>query len=134
MMRATAPGAPHRLEHDGLINAISTMLEQISSTPSTRLSGRSPKRPRAYRRSDLAGHCRTHLAAIQEALRNAARHARALTSIVASASTQSQLEPPGPQLEVLVADNGVGITSTASATTGLAAACSPIAPCSHRRR
>src|SRR5258708_5177230 len=28
MMRATAPSAPHRLERDGLMNAIHTMLEQ----------------------------------------------------------------------------------------------------------
>ena len=120
MMRTTAPGAPHRLERDGMMHAIRTMLEQdfqsafdetewyVSEETATAIDEVTPP-----------AIAELIFAAVQEALRNAARHARGRDvhrhlRLTLSASYNRE----GPYLEVIVADNGVGITSASSATTG----------------
>ncbi len=120
MMRTTAPGAPHRLEHDGLINAISTMLEQDFQHAFDEID---------WRVSEETAECINEVispaiaelifAAVQEALRNAARHARG-TDIHRSLrlTFKATWNPADPNLEVIVADNGVGIASANSSTTG----------------
>src|SRR5260370_2980353 len=77
MMRTTAPGAPHRLERDGMMHAIHTMLEQdfqnafdeiewcVSEETATAIDEVTPP-----------AIAELIFAAVQEALRNAARHAR----------------------------------------------------------
>lgn len=117
MMRAMSTGAPHRLELDGMMHAIHTMLVydfqhsfdavewNVSEETMTAID-------------DLVPPAIAELifAAVQEALRNAARHARGTDvhrrlrlRITASCS---------PHLEVIVEDDGIGITGQTSATTG----------------
>jgi signal transduction histidine kinase len=120
MMRTTAPGAPHRLERDGMMHAIHTMLEQdfqnafdemewcVSEETATIIDEVTPP-----------AIAELIFAAVQEALRNAARHARGNDvhrhlRLTLSASYHRE----GSNLEVIVADDGVGITSATSATTG----------------
>ena len=120
MMRATAPSAPHRLEQDGMINAIHTMLEQdfqyafdevewcVSDETATYIDEVMPPAI-----AELV------FAAVQEALRNAARHARGSDEhrhlrLVFKASWNKQENA----LEVAVTDDGVGITSATSSTSG----------------
>src|SRR6266849_3278785 len=120
MMRATAPSAPHRLEQDGMINAIHTMLEQdfqyafdevewcVSDETATYIDEVMPPAI-----AELV------FAAVQEALRNAARHARGSDEhrhlrLVFKASWNKQENA----LEVAVTDDGVGITSVTSSTSG----------------
>ncbi len=117
MMRATTPGAPHRLERDGLMPAIRTMLEQDFQNAFDEVE---------WRVSDETAACIDEIAppaiaelifaAVQEALRNAARHARGTDvhrrlHLTFKASCD-------PNLEMIVADDGVGITSANSSTTG----------------
>jgi signal transduction histidine kinase len=120
MMRATAPSAPHRLERDGLMHAIHTMLVQDFQHAFDEVE---------WCVSEEAAHCIDEVtppaiaelifAAVQEALRNAARHARGtdvhrrlcLTLKASCAQLDSDLE-------VIVADDGVGIISASSSTTG----------------
>ena len=120
MMRATAPSAPHRLERDGLMHAIHTMLVQDFQHAFDAVE---------WCVSEEAAHCIDEVtppaiaelifAAVQEALRNAARHARGtdvhrrlcLTLKASCAQVDSDLE-------VIVADDGVGIISASSSTTG----------------
>lgn len=120
MMRTTAPGAPHRLERDGLINAIQMMLEQdfqhAFDEVEWRVSEETAERIDEFLSPAIA---ELILAAVQEALRNAARHARGsdvhrhlrLVFKAVWDNTDSNLE-------IVVADNGVGIASTSSSTTG----------------
>ena len=120
MMRTTAPGAPHRLERDGMMHAIQTMLEQdfqnafdeiewcVSEETATAIDEVTPP-----------AIAELIFAAVQEALRNAARHARGNDvhrhlRLTLSASYNRE----GHYLEVIVADDGVGIISASSATTG----------------
>ncbi len=120
MMRTTAPGAPHRLERDGMMHAIYTMLEQdfqnafdeiewcVSEETATAIDEVTPP-----------AIAELIFAAVQEALRNAARHGRGNDvhrhlRITLSASYNRECH----YLEVVVADDGVGIVSAASATTG----------------
>jgi two-component sensor histidine kinase len=120
MMRTTAPGAPHRLERDGMMHAIQTMLEQdfqnafdeiewcVSEETATAIDEVTPP-----------AIAELIFAAVQEALRNAARHARGNDihrhlRLTLSASYNRD----GHYLEVIVADDGVGIISASSATTG----------------
>ncbi len=120
MMRATAPGAPHRLERDGMMHAIQTMLEQdfqnafdeiewcVSEETATAIDEVTPP-----------AIAELIFAAVQEALRNAARHARGNDihrhlCLTLSASYNRE----GHYLEVIVADDGVGIISGSSATRG----------------
>lgn len=119
MMRATAPGAPHRLEHDGLINAISTMLEQDFQQAFDEIEWEVSEETAAHIDEVISpAIAELIFAAVQEALRNAARHARG-TDVhrPLRLTLKATWSPQSPQLEVLVADNGVGITSAVSSTT-----------------
>jgi signal transduction histidine kinase len=119
MMRTTAPGAPYRLERDGMMHAIRTMLEQDFQHAFDEVE---------WCVSDETAACIDEVtppaiaelifAAVQEALRNAARHARGSDvhrrlrlTLKATYSRES------PSLEVVVADDGVGIASASSSTT-----------------
>jgi len=119
MMRTTAPGAPHRLERDGMMHAIRTMLEQDFQSAFDEIEWCvSEETATAIDEVTPPAIAELIFAAVQEALRNAARHARGNDvhrhlRLTLSASFYSA----GAYLEVIVADNGVGITSTSSATT-----------------
>ena len=120
MMRATAPGAPHRLERDGLINAMQTMLEQDFQQAFDQIEW-SVTEETAARIDEVVSPAIAELvfAAVQEALRNAARHGRGADVhrdlyLTISATWQ----PADPSLEIIVADNGVGIASADESTTG----------------
>jgi signal transduction histidine kinase len=120
MMRATAPSAPHRLEHDGLMNAIHTMLAQDFQQAFDEI---------VWNVSEETAQCIDEVtppaiaelifAAVQEALRNAARHARGsdvhrrLCLTLKAACHRQE-----PCLEVIVADDGVGLLSASSTTSG----------------
>jgi signal transduction histidine kinase len=120
MMRTTAPGAPHRLEHDGLINAIQTMLEQDFQNAFDEVDWEISEET-AMRIDEVISPAIAELifAAVQEALRNAARHARGsdvhrhLHLIL-----KATWNPQDRHLELIVADNGIGIVSASSSTTG----------------
>ena len=120
MMRTTAPGAPHRLERDGMMHAIRTMLEQDFQSAFDEIEWYvSEETATAIDEVTPPAIAELIFAAVQEALRNAARHARGNDvhrhlRLTLSASYNRE----GPYLEVIVADNGVGITSASSATTG----------------
>lgn len=120
MMRATAPSAPHRLEQDGMISAIRTMLEQdfqyafdevewcVSDEAAASIDEVMPPAI-----AELV------FAAVQEALRNAARHARGSDEhrhlrLLFKASWNEA----NRSLEVIVADDGVGISAASGATSG----------------
>ncbi len=120
MMRTTDPGAPHRLERDGMMHAIHTMLEQdfqnafdeiewcVSEDTATAIDEVTPP-----------AIAELIFAAVQEALRNAARHARGTDvhrhlRLTLSAAYNRERH----YLEVVVADDGVGIISAGSETTG----------------
>lgn len=120
MMRATAPGAPHRLERDGLINAIQTMLEQDFQNAFDEIEWHVTEET-AARIDEIVSPAIAELvfAAVQEALRNAARHARgADIHRHLCLSFKATWNPADPNLEVIVADNGVGIASADKSTTG----------------
>jgi signal transduction histidine kinase len=117
MMRAMATGAPHRLERDGLMQAIHTMFEQdfrqafdevvwdVSSETAQRIGELVPP-----------ALAEVIFAAVQESLRNAARHGRG--SDVHRCLCLTLHASCCPHLEVIVADDGVGIVSASSSTTG----------------
>ena len=124
LMRATAPGAPHRLERDGLMDAICAMLQQDFQHAFDEVE---------WCVSEETAHCIDEVtppaiaelifAAVQEALRNAARHARGTDvhrrlRLTLKASCSQPGSQPEPNLEVVVADDGVGIISASSSTTG----------------
>ncbi len=119
MMRTTAPGAPHRLERDGMMHAIRTMLEQDFQNAFDEVE---------WCVSDETAACIDEVtppaiaelifAAAQEALRNAARHARGSDihrhlRLVLKASYSRE----NHYLEVIIADDGVGIASASGSTT-----------------
>ncbi len=120
MMRATAPSAPHRLEQDGMISAIRTMLDQdfqyafdevewcVSDETAASIDEVMPPAI-----AELV------FAAVQEALRNAARHARGSDEHRHLRLLFKALwNNADHSLEVIVTDDGVGITSSSSATSG----------------
>ncbi len=120
MMRTTAPGAPHRLERDGMMHAIRTMLEQDFQNAFDEVEW-SVSDETAASIDEVTPPAIAELifAAVQEALRNAARHARGTDvhrrlRLVLKASYSRE----HPYLEVIVADDGVGIASASSSTTG----------------
>lgn len=120
MMRATAPGAPHRLERDGLINAIQTMLEQDFQNAFDEIEWYVTEET-AARLDELVSPAIAELifAAVQETLRNAARHARGPDIHRHLCLTFGVTwNPIYPNFEIIVADNGVGIASADSSTTG----------------
>jgi len=120
MMRTTAPGAPHRLERDGMMYAIRTMLEQDFQNAFDEVEWCvSDKTAASIDEVMPPAIAELIFAAVQEALRNAARHARGSDvhrrlrlALKASYSREN------PYLEVIVADDGVGIASASSSTTG----------------
>ncbi len=120
MMRATAPSAPHRLEQDGMINAIRTMLDQdfqyafdevewcVSDETAASIDEVMPPAI-----AELV------FAAVQEALRNAARHARGLDEHRhLRLSFKALWNNVDHSLEVIVTDDGVGISAANSTTSG----------------
>lgn len=119
MMRAMSTSAPHRLERDGLISAIHTMLAQdfqhsfdevewcISDEVTSLINEVVPPAI-----AELV------FAAVQETLRNAARHGRG--SDVHRRLRLTIEANCNPHLEVTIADDGVGIVSASSSTTGTA--------------
>lgn len=117
MMRATPSGAPYRLERDGMMRAIRTMLEQDFQHAFDEVE---------WCISDETAACVDELtppaiaelifAAVQEALRNAARHARG--SDVHRHLCLTFKASCDPHLEVIVADDGVGIVAANSSTSG----------------
>src|SRR5258708_20979889 len=120
MMRTTAPGAPHRLERDGMMHAIRTMLEQDFQNAFDEVEW-SVFDETAASIDEVTPPAIAELifAALQEALRNPARHARGTDlhrrlRLVLKASYSRE----HPYLEVIVADDGVGIASASSSTTG----------------
>jgi signal transduction histidine kinase len=120
MMRTTAPGAPHRLERDGMMHAIRTMLEQDFQNAFDEVEWCVPDETAASI-DEVTPPAIAELifAAVQEALRNAARHARG-TDIHRRLrlTLKATYNCEDPYLEVIVADDGVGIVSASSATTG----------------
>ncbi|HEY0753620.1 MAG TPA: ATP-binding protein [Ktedonobacteraceae bacterium] len=119
MMRATAPGAPHRLEHDGLINAIQAMLEQDFQHAFDEIAWYVTEETAAWIDERVSpAIAELIFAAIQEALRNAARHARGADIHRHLCLTFSAAwNPAEHSLEIIVADNGVGIVSADTSTT-----------------
>lgn len=113
MMRATATGAPHRLERDGLMRAIHTMIEQdfqhAFDEVLWEVSEETAARIDEYVPPAIA---ELTFAAVQEALRNAARHARG--SDVHRRLSLMLKAAWNPHLEVLIADDGVGISANSS--------------------
>lgn len=117
MMRTMGTSAPHRLERDGLMDAIHTMLVQDFQHAFDKVQWQVPDEE-ARRIDEMVPPAIAELifAAVQETLRNAARHARGNDlhrhiSVTLSASCN-------PDLEVLIADDGVGIVSASSSTSG----------------
>ena len=117
MMRANTPSAPHRLERDGMLHAIRIMLKQdfqqafdevtwdISEEIMSRIDEVVPP-----------AIAELIFAAVQEALRNAARHGRGAD--VHRHLCLSIKSSYSHNLEILIEDDGVGIVSTTSSTTG----------------
>lgn len=117
MMRANTPSAPHRLERDGMLHAIHTMLKQdfqqafdevtwtISEETMSRIDETVPP-----------AIAELIFAAVQEALRNAARHGRG--SDVHRRLCLSIHASYSQSLELLIDDDGVGIVSASSSTSG----------------
>jgi signal transduction histidine kinase len=117
MMRATTTSAPHRLERDGMMHAIRTMIRQDFHEAFDEIAWNVPE--------EIATHideivppaiAELIFAAIQEALRNAARHARG--SDVHRHLRLTVTAACDPHLEITVTDDGVGIISASSSTTG----------------
>ena len=117
MMRATTTSAPHRLERDGMMQAIHTMIEQDFHQAFDEIEW------------DVTAETAVHIdeivppaiaelifAAVQEVLRNAARHARG--SDVHRRLHLTLTATCNPHLEIIVLDDGVGIASASSSTTG----------------
>jgi signal transduction histidine kinase len=117
MMRATATGAPHRLERDGLMLAIRTMIEQDFQQAFDEIVW-AVSEETARQIDDAVPPALAELlfAAVQEALRNAARHGRG--SDLHRRLCLTFRANLAAHLEVLVEDDGVGIVSTSSSTTG----------------
>ena len=117
MMRANIPSAPHRLERDGMLHAIRIMLKQdfqqafdevewaISEETMSRIDEVVPP-----------AIAELIFVAVQEALRNAARHGRG--SDVHRRLCLSVKASYSQELEIFIADDGVGIVSATSSTTG----------------
>lgn len=120
MMRATSPGSPHRLESEGTIQAIHTMLEQDFQSAFDEIEW-SVSEETAQCIDEITPPAIAELifAAVQEAFRNAARHARGSDIHRRLRLTfKATCHRSDPCLEIVVADDGVGIISTGSATTG----------------
>ncbi|MBE3566357.1 MAG: hypothetical protein IMW90_11580 [Thermogemmatispora sp.] len=117
LMRATTPGAPYRLEREGLVQAIRTMLEQDFHDAFDEVCWQVDDETAAHI-DEVTPPAIAELifAAVQEALRNAARHARG--SDVHRRLRLTLQARCDPDLEVVVADDGVGIAAADAATSG----------------
>ncbi|GHO86192.1 sensor histidine kinase [Dictyobacter formicarum] len=117
MMRAMSTGAPHRLERDGMMAAIHTMLEQDFQQAFDVVEWNVSEET-AQVIDDVVPPAIAELifAAVQEALRNAARHARGSDIHRRLRLTLSAF--CNPHLEVEVADDGIGIVAAGCSTTG----------------
>lgn len=120
MMRATAPSAPHHLERDGMMHAIRSMLEQDFQQAFDEVKWCvSEETVCCIDEATPPAIAELIFAAVQEALRNAARHARGSdVHRRLKLTLQASCNPMDPHLEVIVADDGVGILSASSSTTG----------------
>lgn len=117
MMRATATSAPHRLERDGMMHAIHTMIDYDFQQAFDQVEWAvSEETARHIDEVVPPAIAELIFAAIQEALRNAARHARG-TDVHRRLSVTIKAAC-NPHLEITVADDGVGIVSASSSTTG----------------
>jgi len=110
-------GAPHRLEREGMMPALRMRLEKDFQNVVDEVEW-CVFEETAARIDEVVPPAIAELifAAVQEALRNAARHARGTDvhrrlRLTFKASCD-------PNLEVIVTDDGVGITSVNSSTTG----------------
>ena len=117
MMRATAPSAPHRLERDGMLHAIHTMLRQDFQQAFDEVEWEISEETMCHI-DEMIPPALAELvfAAVQEAFRNAARHGRG-----SDLHRQLRLSVKAsytPHLEILVSDDGVGIGAASSTTTG----------------
>ncbi len=120
MMRATAPGSPHHLERDGMIAAIRVMLDQDFQHAFDEVEWRvSDETAASIDELTPPAIAELVFAAVQEALRNAARHARGSDvhrrlrlTFKASWNENEQA------IEIIVADDGVGIASSSGTTSG----------------
>ena len=117
MMRANTPSAPHRLERDGMLHAIRIMLKQDFQQAFDEVEWAIPEETMS-RIDEVVPPAIAELifAAVQEALRNAARHARG--SDVHRRLCLSIKASYNANLELLIADDGIGIVSATSSTTG----------------
>jgi signal transduction histidine kinase len=117
MMRATTTSAPHRLERDGMMQAIHTMIEQDFRQSFDEITWNVSEET-ALHIDEIVPPAIAELifAAVQEALRNAARHARG--SDVHRRLHLTLAAECHPHLEIVVTDDGVGIVSASSSTTG----------------
>ncbi|WP_297156037.1 ATP-binding protein [Thermogemmatispora sp.] len=117
LMRATTPGAPYRLEREGLVQAIRTMLEQDFHDAFDEVCWQVDDETAAHI-DEVTPPAIAELifAAVQEVLRNAARHARG--SDVHRRLRLTLQARCDPDLEVVVADDGVGIAAANAATSG----------------
>src|SRR5579885_3308630 len=117
MMRTTTTGAPHRLERDGMMHAIHTMMNHDFQQAFDEIEWMVSEET-ARHIDELVPPAVAELifAAVQEALRNAARHARG--SDVHRRLHVMVKATCNPHLEIIVADDGVGIGAAISATTG----------------
>jgi two-component sensor histidine kinase len=120
MMRATAPSAPHQLEHDGLMNAIHSMLEEDFRHAFDEVEWDvSEETAQCIDEVTPPAIAELIFAAVQEALRNAARHARGSDiHRRLRLALKASCDYASSGLEVIVADDGVGILSANSSTSG----------------
>ena len=117
MMRANTPSAPHRLERDGMLHAVRIMLKQDFQQAFDEVEWAIPEEMMS-RIDEVVPPAIAELtfAAVQETLRNAARHGRG--SDVQRRLCLSVHATYDSNLEILIADDGVGIVSATSSTTG----------------
>ena len=120
MMRATGPSAPHRLEREGMMNAIRTMLEQDFQLAFDEVEWCvSEETTNCIDEVTPPAIAELIFAAVQEALRNAARHARGSdVHRRLHLTLKATCDRNEPYLEMIVADDGVGIISASSSTSG----------------
>lgn len=117
MMRSTTLSAPHRLERDGMMRAIRTMIEQDFQQVFDEVEW-AVSEETVHWIDEIVPPALAEIifAAVQEALRNATRHARGTN--VHRRLRLALKASCNPDLEILVADDGVGIIASNSATTG----------------
>jgi len=108
------------MERDGMMQAIQTMLEQDFQNAFDEIEWRvSDETAIAIDEVTPPAIAELIFAAVQEALRNAARHGRGNdVHRHLRLSLSASFNREGRYMEVVVADDGVGIISDGSATTG----------------